>query len=191
MKVLIIGSNGQSGSEITKRFSKRATVTGLTHAEIEIGDLDSVKQQIDKFKPEIVINTAAYHNVPKCEEYPDQAMRINAIGTLNLARICGDQNITLVHISTDYIFDGRKGMPYIETDLPNPLNVYAVSKLAGEYFVQNYIERFYIVRVSGIYGSVACRAKGGNFITTMQRAAKERDIVRVVDDEILTPTPVV
>jgi len=190
MKVLIIGSNGQLGSEINSQFSNRATVIGLTHSDIEIADPDSVKTTIEMNNPDIVINTAAYHNVPKCEENIGLTMRVNAAGALNLANVCADRKIKFVHISTDYIFDGLKGSPYVESDLPNPLNVYAVSKLAGEYFVQNYCERFYILRVSGIYGSVLCRAKGGNFVTTMLRAAKERELVRVVDDEILTPTPV-
>ncbi len=190
LKIMIIGSNGQLGSEITKRFSNRADVIGLTHSDIEISEIGSVKAQIELSKPDVVVNTAAYHNVMKCEENPDQAMRVNAAGVFNLVRICSDYRISLVQVSTDYIFDGKKGAPYIEADFPNPLNIYAVSKLAGEYIVQNYSERFYILRVSGIYGTVACRAKGGNFITTMLRAAEEREVVKVVDDEILTPTPV-
>ena len=190
MKTLIIGSNGQLGSEISAYFSKSETVVGLTHADIEISDPASVEDRLRQHNPDVGINTAAYHNVPLCESNIDQTMRVNAAGALNLARVCAERKAILVQISTDYVFDGSKGAPYIESDPANPLNVYAVSKLAGEYLVQNYSERFFILRVSGIYGSVACRAKGGNFITTMLRAAKERDVVRVVDDEILTPTPV-
>jgi dTDP-4-dehydrorhamnose reductase len=190
MKLVIIGSNGQLGTELCRQYSGKASVTGLTHADLEIADPVSVSEAIGRYGPDVVINTAAYHNVPKCEEYPVEAMKINGLGALNLAKVCADSGSALVHISTDYVFDGVKGEPYVESDPPNPLNVYAASKLAGEYFVRNYIERFYILRVSGIYGSTPCRAKGGNFITTMIRAAKERDVVRVVDDEVLTPTPV-
>ena len=190
MKLAIIGSNGQLGTELCRQYDGKATVTGLTHTEIELADPASVSNAISSCKPDVVINTAAYHNVPMCEDNPAEAMKINGLGALNLARVCAETGSALVHISTDYVFDGAKGMPYLESDLPNPLNVYAASKLAGEYFVQNYIERFYILRVSGIYGSAICRAKGGNFITTMIRASKEKDVVKVVDDEILTPTPV-
>lgn len=94
-----------------------------------------------------------------------------------------------MYFSTDYVFDGARRLPYVETDSPNPLNVYAASKLAGEYHAMNYCQRTYVMRVSGIYGKVPCRAKGGNFITTMIRLAKEKPEVRVVHDEILTPTP--
>jgi len=94
-----------------------------------------------------------------------------------------------LHYSTDYVFDGKKQQPYTEDDSPGPLNVYATTKLAGEYFALNYSDKSYVVRVSGIYGKVPCRAKGGNFITTMVKLAKEKPEVRVVNDEILTPTP--
>ena len=108
---------------------------------------------------------------------------------MNLAKVCQELDTRLVHYSTDYVFDGEKQKPYTEDDRPNPLSVYANTKLSGEYFALNYCDRSYVVRVSGIYGKVPCRAKGGNFITTMIKLANEKPEVRVVNDEILTPTP--
>jgi dTDP-4-dehydrorhamnose reductase len=140
-------------------------------------------------KADIVLNTAAYHIVPEAEKFPDKAFHINGTGVLNLARVCQDLDIRLVHYSTDYVFDGKKQKPYTEDDCPNPLSVYATTKLSGEYFALNYSDKSYVIRVSGIYGKVPCRAKGGNFITTMIKLAKEKPEVRVVNDEILTPTP--
>jgi len=121
---------------------------------------------------------------------PEIAFNVNAIGALNLARTADDLHAVLVHYSTDYVFDGRQKKPYTESDVPNPLNIYALTKLNGETLIRNNYAKHFIIRISGIYGKVVCRAKGNNFITTMLKAAKERDVVRVVQDEILTPTPV-
>jgi dTDP-4-dehydrorhamnose reductase len=189
MKVAIIGANGQLGTDLTEILSTAHEVIQLNHADIEITDIDSVRQVLFSHKPQLVLNTAAYHIVPEAEKFPDKAFHINGTGVLNLARVCQDGGIRLVHYSTDYVFDGRKQKPYTEDDCPNPLNVYATTKLSGEYFAQNYCDRSYVIRVSGIYGKVPCRAKGGNFITTMIKLAKEKPEVRVVSDEILTPTP--
>ncbi|HEX4375376.1 MAG TPA: dTDP-4-dehydrorhamnose reductase, partial [Puia sp.] len=120
-----------------------------------------------------------------------KANSINALGNLNLARVCADLDTRLVCYSTDYVFDGKKKSPYLEQDKPNPLNVYAITKLSGEAFALNYHSKSYVIRISGIYGEAMCRAKGGNFITTMLKLAKEKDEVRVVNDEILTPTPTI
>jgi dTDP-4-dehydrorhamnose reductase len=189
MKVAIIGSNGQLGSDLVKVFSQKHEVIALNHSDIEVTNIDSVKSTLNAIKPSVVINTSAYHNVPLCEQNQDMAFSVNGKGALNLAKICTDINARFVHYSTDYVFDGAKKQPYIETDYCNPLNVYAVTKLAGENFALNYASQPYVIRVSGIYGSVPCRAKGGNFITTMLKLAKEKPEVKVVDDEILTPTP--
>lgn len=189
MKVAVIGANGQLGSDLAEVLSARHEVIGWNHADIEISDIDCVSNVVSATMPEIIINTAAYHVVPEAEKFPDKAFRINAAGVLNLARVCQDKKIRLVHYSTDYVFDGEKKQPYTEDDLPNPLNVYAATKLAGEQFAKNYCDFSYVIRVSGIYGKVPCRAKGGNFITTMLRLAKEKPEVRVVNDEMLTPTP--
>ena len=189
MKIAVIGANGQLGSDLMSVFSETHDVVGLTHADIEITSIDSVKTVISGLKPDIVLNTAAYHIVPEAEKFPEKAFSINGTGALNLAKICQDQDVRLVHYSTDYVFDGVKQKPYTEDDRPNPLNVYANTKLSGEYFALNYCEHSFVVRISGIYGKVPCRAKGGNFITTMLKFAKEKPEVRVVADEVLTPTP--
>lgn len=189
MKIAIIGANGQLGTDLAEVLSEEHEVIGLTHGDIEITDIDSVKKTIDSLKPDILLNTAAYHIVPEAEKFPDKAFLINGSATLNLARVCQDTNTRFLHYSTDYVFDGAKGSPYTEEDRPNPLNVYANTKLAGEYFAQNYCDQAYVVRVSGIYGRVPSRAKGGNFVSTMVKLAKEKPEVRVVNDEILTPTP--
>jgi len=189
MKIAIIGSNGQLGSDLSAVFSKENEVVGLNHSDIEVVDLDNVKSVLTTVKPDVVLNTSAYHNVPLCEQNPDQAFAINGKGVLNLAKVCTDIDAKFVHYSTDYVFDGMKKKPYTETDYCNPLNVYGVTKLSGESFALNYASRPYVVRISGIYGKVPCRAKGGNFITTMLKLAKEKPEVRVVNDEVLTPTP--
>jgi dTDP-4-dehydrorhamnose reductase len=189
MKLAIIGANGQLGTDLQEVLSTEHDVVGLNHADIEITDINSVKNLLSSTKPNIVLNTAAYHIVPEAEKFPDKAYHINGTGVLNLARVCQDLDIRLVHYSTDYVFDGKKQKPYTEDDCPNPLSVYATTKLSGEYFALNYSDKSYVVRVSGIYGKVPCRAKGGNFITTMIKLAKEKPEVRVVNDEILTPTP--
>jgi dTDP-4-dehydrorhamnose reductase len=189
MKVAVIGANGQLGTDLLEVLSKGNEAVGLNHTDIEITDIDNVKDVLSRIKPAIVLNTAAYHIVPEAEKFPAKAFQINGIGAMNLARVCQDLNISLVHYSTDYVFDGKKQKPYNEDDRPNPLSVYANTKLSGEYFALNYCDRSYVIRVSGIYGKVPCRAKGGNFITTMIKLANEKPEVRVVNDEILTPTP--
>ena len=160
----------------------------LNHGDIEIGDIDSVSSVLSSLKPAIVVNTAAYHKVDDCEKNPERSFQVNALGALNLARISQDLKSELVHISTDYVFDGKKAQPYVETDLPHPLNVYAVSKVAGEHFIAAYSDRHYVVRSSGLYGHNKCRAKGRNFIDTMLALAGEGKEIRVVRDEVLTPT---
>jgi dTDP-4-dehydrorhamnose reductase len=189
MKIAIIGANGQLGTDLFQVFNSREEVVPLTHNDIEISDIDNVKRVLSNIRPDVVINTAAYHNVPQCEMNSMRAFEINGLGLLNLSRISKDLDYILVHYSTDYVFDGLKMSPYHEEDRENPVNVYAVTKLAGEYFVKNYSEKYFIIRISGIYGKVPCRAKGGNFITTMVKVAKEKSVVKVVSDEILTPTP--
>ncbi len=190
MKVVIIGSNGQLGSDLVKEFTLNGNVViPLTHSEINIEDFNSSREVLLNIKPEVILNTAAFHVVPKCEDDPVKAFQVNSFGALNLAKISDELNAVSLYYGTDYVFDGEKKLPYLESDKPNPLNVYASTKLNGEFYTLNYSENSIVLRVSGIYGEVPCRAKGGNFITTMIRVAKEKPEVKVVNDEILTPTP--
>jgi dTDP-4-dehydrorhamnose reductase len=186
-RVAVIGSTGQLGSDLVEAFAGH-DVTGLAHGDIEIRDPESIRSVLGRIQPEIVVNTAAAHNVPRCETDEADAYAANAVAPRHLARTCAELGARLVHVSTDYVFDGVKHAPYVETDRPNPLNVYGNSKLAGEYAVLNADGGHQVVRSSGLYGLRPCRAKGGNFIDTMFKLARERDEVRVVDDEVLTPT---
>ena len=207
MKIAIIGSNGQLGYDLRRILSsqqippmagstqvaslpsaERRQIIPLTHQDIEIANTEMVNNILGEIRPNIVINTAAYHRVEDCEIEYNKAFTVNAIGARNLAQTCQRFGATLVHISTDYVFDGKKGEPYVEEDVPNPLNTYGVTKLAGEYFVKNYCEKHLIVRTAGLYGIMGSRAKGGSFIDTMLNLAQERSELMVVDDQIVSPS---
>lgn len=190
MKVAVVGANGQLGRDVVESFANNGDqVHGVTHAEIELSELDSVGRCLRAILPDLVVNTAAMHHVENCEQQPARAYAVNAAGARNLAMVTGDLGATLIHISTDYVFDGEKGVPYVEDDLPLPLNVYGNSKLAGEYFVRTLNPRHFVLRTSALYGKNPCRAKGGlNFVDLMLKLARERGRVRVVDSEFVTPT---
>jgi len=135
-----------------------------------------------------VINTAAFVRVDDCEQQMEKAFRINALAVKNIAQVCQELDSTLVHISTDYVFGGDQSTPYREDDPPNPLSVYASSKLAGEYFAANYCQKHQIIRSSGLFGTAGSMGKGGNFVETMIRLAEEGKQIRVVNDQFLSPT---
>jgi dTDP-4-dehydrorhamnose reductase len=188
-KICVIGANGQLGTDICQSFEAHGDrVLGLNHDDVEITDIDNLRHVLKETKANFVINTAAMHHVGDCENDPRKAFFVNGIGSRNLALVCRELKYPLIHISTDYVFDGKKKSPYIETDRPVPLNVYGNTKLSGECFIESIAEKFFVLRVSGIYGKNPCRAKGSNFVQTMLRLARERNEIRVVDDEILTPT---
>lgn len=161
----------------------------LTHAEIEIGDSDSVTKVIPPLSADVVINTAAMHNVEACEQDPEKAFRVNALGARNLARACADSAAMLVQVSTDYVFGGEKKTPYVESDAPHPLNTYGITKLAGEHYALAGNATTAVVRTSAIYGANPCRAKkSDNFVKMMLRLGSERGSVKVVSDEFVSPT---
>ncbi|HEV2961019.1 MAG TPA: dTDP-4-dehydrorhamnose reductase [Candidatus Angelobacter sp.] len=193
MKVAILGANGQLGTDVAAAFRAQGDeVVALTHADVEVSSLESVKKSLESAQPEVVINTAAFHNVERCEDEPLPAFTVNAIGARSVAQVTDSLGAKLVHIGTDYVFDGMKSSPYVEEDPPRPLNAYGNSKLAGEYFVRCTNPRHFVVRVSGIYGQHPCRAKAGfNFVEMMLKFAREREELRVVDDQRVTPTPTV
>src|SRR5262245_12165481 len=185
--VAVVGSTGQLGSDLVEAFASE-DVRGLAHEDMDIGDEAAVRRVLAGLRPDLVVNTAAFHNVPKCETEVERAYALNAIAPRCLARVCAELGARLVQVSTDYVFDGLKQTPYVETDRTMPLNVYRVSKLADEHEVLGTDRNHQVVRSSGLYGIRPCRAKGGNFIDTMYRVAAEKPEVRVVNDEVLTPT---
>ncbi|RLB13548.1 MAG: dTDP-4-dehydrorhamnose reductase [Deltaproteobacteria bacterium] len=189
MKIIIIGANGQLGYDLVRVFENTEDeIAPLTHADIDVTDLRSASETLRNIEPDAVINCAAYVRVDDAEDFPERAFAVNALGARNIARICRDLNSILAHISTDYIFDGRKKEPYTEEDTPNPLNVYGNSKLAGEYFVRNTLEEHYIIRSSSLFGASGASGKGGNFVETMIKKARNGEEIKVVDDMIMSPT---
>jgi len=193
MKIAVIGANGQLGVDVVNAFHNNGDeVIALSHADIELADQESVSTHLKQQRPDIVVNTAAMHHVDKCEQDPQKAFAVNGIGARNLSLAAREINATIMHVSTDYVFDGDKSSPYEETDAPRPLNVYGNTKLSGEYYVRSTADKHFVLRVSAIYGTNPCRAKGGlNFVELMLKLAKERDELRVVDSEFVTPTPTV
>jgi dTDP-4-dehydrorhamnose reductase len=191
MKIAVIGADGQLGTDVVKAFAANGDeVVSLTHSDIEISDAGSVSERMTALRPNIIVNTAAMHHVDKCEQDPAKAFAINGLGAKNLALAAKEIGAELMHVSTDYVFDGEKRTPYAETDAPRPLNVYGNSKLSGEYFVRSTVPEHFVLRTSAIYGKSPCRAKGGlNFIELMLKLARERGEVKVVDDEFVSPTP--
>jgi dTDP-4-dehydrorhamnose reductase len=190
MKIAVVGADGQLGVDVAKAFTANGDeVISLTHADIELSDLDSVSNRLKELRPRIVINTAAMHHVENCEKEPQIAFAVNGVGARNLSLISRELDATLMQVSTDYVFDGAKGKPYVEDDAPRPLNVYGNTKLSGEYFVRAACEKHFVLRTSAIYGKSPCRAKGGlNFVELMLKLARERGKVRVVDSEFVSPT---
>lgn len=191
-RIAVIGANGQLGSDIVKVFSQNPSfaLIPLTHADIDVIDKKSIYQVLDAIEADIIIDTAAYHKVDDVEKYPEKAMQVNALGTKLLAEYCGLHSITLVFISTDYVFgaDIKRTIPYKESDCPGPVNTYGISKLAGEFFVRVYCSQFIIIRTSGLFGVRGSSGKGGNFVETMIHRAKEKKLIKVVSDQVLSPT---
>jgi dTDP-4-dehydrorhamnose reductase len=277
MKVVVIGASGQLGTDLCKAL-QNAEVIPFTHVEVDITSLESVKTACQKYRPDVIINTAAYVRVDDCEDNRDKAFQVNALGARNVAVVAQELGAKLVHISTDYVFGGNvfasetkqspnvnpvtanaaaqspnpvhsslRGVPkelgqrnnllandttaespqggngnpslsqrenaivplreanriagdpsgcrdfltpsgYTEFDPPSPLNVYGASKLAGEDFVRHLCTRYFIVRGSGLFGTAGSSGKGGNFVETMLRLGKERTEIKVVKDQIFSPT---
>jgi dTDP-4-dehydrorhamnose reductase len=190
MRVAVIGANGQLGHDVVRAFVVQGDeVRPLTHAEIELSSLESVAKCLRSQRPDLVVNTAAMHHVENCEQQPDKAYAVNATGSRNLAIVTRDLGAVLAQVSTDYVFDGKKGLPYVESDVALPLNVYGKTKLEGEDFVRSINPKHFVLRTAALYGNHPCRAKGGqNFVDLMLRLAEERGKVRVVDHEFTSPT---
>ncbi|MEA2905389.1 MAG: dTDP-4-dehydrorhamnose reductase [Alphaproteobacteria bacterium] len=183
-RVLIIGENGQVAQALARTYSARGTVVAAAgRSKVDITDRNSVLAAVSQFHPDLVINAAAYTAVDKAEDDADQAFLVNRDGARHVAAAARAAAAPLIHISTDYVFDGAKTSPYVETDEPGPLGVYGHSKLAGEMAVAAETNDHVIVRTSWV-----CSPDGHNFVKTMLRLAAERDEVKVVDDQWGAPT---
>lgn len=188
MQILVIGADGQLGSDLCRVISPEELIP-LTIKELDITKREAVHAVIKKYQPDAVINTAAFHHVDKCEDAEGVAFAVNTIGAKYVAEACKEIGSALVYISTDYVFDGEKETPYVETDVPNPQSAYAVSKLAGEQCVRYVLDKYFIIRSSGLYGTAGCMGKGGgNFVENMLARAKTQPFLKVVTDEVLSPT---
>ena len=180
MKIAVIGSTGQLGTELMKTLNDDHELVGLTHQDIEVADYDSCLI-LKEHRPDIVINTAAFHKTDQCEEEPLKTFSVNALGARNVALVSKEIAATTVFISTDYVFDGSKKKPYTEDDVPAPINTYGISKLASEHFTRQN-PKHYIVRIASVFGKAGASGKGGNFVETMITKAKKNESITVIDD---------
>jgi len=187
MKIALIGADGQLGTDLMKTLGGK-DVTPLYYPEFDVTQPQKAKEILTKIHPDILINTSAYHRVDECEDNPQESFLVNSIAVRDLAMSCRELDGTLVHFSTDYVFDGEKKAPYTEEDTPHPLSVYAVSKLAGEYFVAYNLEKYFLIRTCGLYGVAGCWGKGTNFVDIMISLEKKGQTIKVVDDQWVTPT---
>lgn len=189
MRVAITGTNGQVGSALHQllRSEGNHEILNLVRPLGDITDRRKVMRAIGAFQPEVVLHPAAYTFVDNCESEPEIAYRVNALGTQNVALACAETGAAMLYVSTNCVFDGLKREPYWELDPTNPTSVYGRSKLAGEWYTQNLLNKFYIVRVSWVFGSKP-EVGRGNFVTRMLQLADERGSLTVVDDEISNPT---
>jgi len=188
VKILIIGKTGQLGSVLIKdAIASGHDVYAPTKHELDITNKQSFLTVMKLFSPDVVINTAAYHNVLLCEENPMMAFQINCIAVNEMAEISTDFNAWFVSFSTDYVFDGMKREPYIESDTPFPLQKYGFSKLAGEYAALTYPKSI-IIRTCGLYGVEGATSKGGNFVDNRIKDSEKNTLLEVSNDQTVSPT---
>jgi dTDP-4-dehydrorhamnose reductase len=182
-KVLVSGSDGQLGLELAALLPRRGhRVVALSKGELDVADFSAVRLTLEEHAPDVVVNAAAYTNVDGCETEADLAYRVNTLGPRNLAQICEELGCALLQVSTNYVFDGESSRPYQPFDTPDPISIYGRTKLAGEEYVRQLTNRWYVVRSAGVYG------RGHNFVRTMLRLGAERDVLKVKDDEFISPT---
>jgi dTDP-4-dehydrorhamnose reductase len=180
-RIVVIGASGQLGSDLVKSFDG-LEVQGVDHAMVDIEHPSSVAAMLAHLRPSLVINTAAYHNVERCQTHAERAFAVNAVAADSLAASCEAADIALAHISTDYVFDGTSTTPYDESAAPNPINVYGISKYAGELAIAARTRRAFIFRTSSLYGARGSSTKGYTFVERMREQARAGRPLRVVDD---------
>jgi dTDP-4-dehydrorhamnose reductase len=186
-RVIVIGASGQLGSDLMAAFAD-CDASGVDHAMVDIERPGEVAAMLAHERPSLVVNTAAYHNVERCETHADRAFAVNAVAVASLATLCAAAGIALAHISTDYVFDGRAAQPYAEDARPAPLNVYGISKYAGELLLAARLERAFLFRTSGLYGVRGSSTKGHTFVERIREQALAGKPLRIVDDVTTAPS---
>lgn len=191
MKILLIGASGQLAQDIQlalRESPSKDQLVPITHAELDIRERERVRELVRRARPDCIINTAAFHRVDLCEDEPENAFAVNETGVRNVAEAAKEMGALLVQFSTDYVFDGTKRKPYVESDPPNPQSVYAKSRLAGEKAAQETTGDHLLIRTCGLYGIAGSQSKAGNFVETMLKLAVQKKPLRVVNDQVCTPT---
>jgi dTDP-4-dehydrorhamnose reductase len=186
-RILLIGATGQLGSELARLLSGPA-LTAVAHEDLEITDTAATDALLAAVRPDVILNTSAFHAVDRCEDEPERAFAVNAFAVRHLARRSGEHGSLLVHFSTDYVFAGDATRPYHEDATPLPRSAYATSKLAGECFVRALAPRHLVVRSAGLFGGGGSTGKGGNFVSAILRRARAGEALRVVADQVTAPT---
>lgn len=182
MKILITGASGMLGYDLQETLKNHELIL-FNSKTLDITNKQIVNEKIGKIEPDIVINAAAYTNVDACEKNYDDAYKVNALGPKNLAKVCKELDIPLVHISTDYVFNGEKNTPLKEEDEIGPKTAYGKTKLEGEIFIQETCNKYFIIRTAWLYG-----CNGNNFVKTMLELAKNNNEINVVNDQVGSPT---
>lgn len=188
MKILLIGATGQLGGDLLRNDPGHDIVVP-GREELDLARPEQIADAVRSVKPEIVVNCAAFHNVPKCEEQPEQAFAINCVAVRNLAASCAEVGARLVTFSSDYVFGGEKTTPYLENDLPAPLQIYGISRLAGEFAaLATAPERAVVIRTCGLYGRSGAKSKGGNFVDARVAEARAGKRIEMASEQVVAPT---
>jgi len=183
MRIVIVGSNGQVGSDLARVLrSSDVDFVSLSRSDLDVTEKLTLSEKLGKHNPDVIINCSVYHPVDECETHPDRSFAVNTIAVRDLALAARDFHACLVHLSSDFVFDGEQGRPYCEEDTVRPLSVFGVSKVAGEQLLRAILPNHFIIRTSGLYGLTGSRVKRGNFVETMLRLGKQSGEVRVVND---------
>lgn len=189
-RVVLLGANGQLGTDIRRVFDGAPVhLVPLYRKDMDVErteEISAVLRAAGHY--DVLINCTSYHKTDECEDYAGKAFAVNALAPREMAKACNGSGALLVHITTDYVFDGRKRTPYKEEDATSPLNAYGVSKAAGEHFVAAHHDKHFIFRVSSLFGTAGASGKGGNFVETMLRLAAGGTPLRVVGDQVMSPT---
>jgi len=187
MRICILGANGQLGRDLSEALAAHE-VLPLTRSDFDVTQHARARTVLTEARPDVIVNLTAYHRVDDCETHRDLAYSVNGFAVLNLALVANDLDAKLVQMSTDYVFDGNSTTPYVESSEPRPLSIYGHSRLDGERLVRAMARRFVLIRTCGLYGHAGSQGKGGNFVETMLKKARNGDAIQVVSDQIVTPT---